>query len=232
MFNIIGQFIDRHVPEILITWIFLVTFYHCMVLFIYVQFYTKNEQVHFNKYLPKWIKIYLINLYNSSKTVGNQGYLIFYNRTMFIHIILSIVSLILYYIFNKVEMEKIQAISDQLLDFSNFSYKTSSLWGFDNISQIISSYQTFLDNLTLDQKYAVIHILLSIIIFLSLFNIIGLYLGDELIKFLKLEEKYPKIAKYIRLRRRFITYNIIFDSLIILLALIVIVGFNLYNILY
>ena len=144
---------------------------------------------------------------------------------------IQIMNKILLY-FNKVEMEKIQAISDQLLDFSNFSYKTSSLWGFDNISQIISNYQAFLDNLTLDQKYAVIHILLSIIIFLSLFNIIGLYLGDELIKFLKLEEKYPKIAKYIRLRRRFITYNIIFDSLIILLALIVIVGFNLYNILY
>ena len=85
---------------------------------------------------------------------------------------IQIMNKILLY-FNKVEMEKIQAISDQLLDFSNFSYKTSSLWGFDNISQIISSYQAFLDNLTLDQKYAVIHILLSIIIFLSLLNIIG-----------------------------------------------------------
>ena len=56
-----------------------------------------------------------------------------------------------------------------------------------------------------------------------------LYLGDEIIKYLKLEEKYPKLAKYIQLRRKFITYNILFDSLIIFLALIVIVGFNLYN---
>ena len=51
----------------------------------------------------------------------------------------------------------------------------------------------------------------------------------KIIKYLKLEEKYPKLAKYIQLRRKFITYNILFDSLIIFLALIVIVGFNLYN---
>ena len=132
----------------------------------------------------------------------------------------------------KADLDKVKEYFDKILNTPSGSDNSSSFWGIDDINQIMSNYQAFLDNLTLDQKYAVIHILLSIIIFLSLFNIIGLYLGDELIKFLKLEEKYPKIAKYIRLRRRFITYNIIFDSLIILLALIVIVGFNLYNILY
>ena len=99
---IIGSFIDSHVPEILLSWIFLVTFYHCTVLFIYVHFYvhfyTKKELLQLNKYLPKFIKKHLISLYNTSKKVGNRGYLIFYTRTMYIHIILSIVSLIIYYI--------------------------------------------------------------------------------------------------------------------------------------
>ena len=82
----------------------------------------------------------------------------------------------------------------------------------------------------IEYTYAIL--VLSIITLWSLLNILGYIISIYIIEQYKIEEKYPKIAKYIRLRRRFITYNIIFDSLIILLALIVIVGFNLYNILY
>lgn len=129
-------------------------------------------------------------------------------------------------------MDLIKQILDGINGSSNDGGNTSSFLSFDDISKIMSNYQSFLDNLNLHQKYALIHILLSIIIFISILNIMILYLGDELIKYLKLEEKYPKLAKYIKLRRKFITYNIMFDSLVILLALFVIVGFNLYNILY
>lgn len=129
-------------------------------------------------------------------------------------------------------MDRIKQILDGINGSSNDGGNTSSFWSFDDISKIMSNYQSFLDNLNLHQKYALIHILLSIIIFISILNIMILYLGDEFIKYLNLEEKYPKLAKYIKLRRKFITYNIMFDSLVILLALFVIVGFNLYNILY
>lgn len=129
---------------------------------------------------------------------------------------------------------QIKDLLDKISDFISSSYvgstpSTSSFWVFDDLTQIMSNYDAFLETLTLNQKYAIIHILLSFIIFLSISNIVMLYLGDEIIKYLKLEEKYPKLARYIQLRRKFITYNILFDSLIIFLALIVIVGFNLYN---
>ena len=131
----------------------------------------------------------------------------------------------------KEELAKMKELLDSIRDSFNGG-NNSSFWGFDDISQVMSNYQALLDHLTLHQKYAMIHILLSIIIFISLLNMVTIYLGDELIKYLKLEQKYPKVSKYIQLRRKFITYYLMFDALIIFVALFVIVGFNLYNILY
>lgn len=126
-------------------------------------------------------------------------------------------------------LNKFKDFFDQIRESLSAGYPSSSFWGFDDITQIMSNYDAFLETLTLNQKYAMIHILLSFIIFLSISSIVMMYLGDELIKYFKLEEKFPKLARYIQLRRKFITYNIMFDSLIIFIALIVIVGFNLYN---
>ena len=54
-------------------------------------------------------------------------------------------------------MEKIQTLTDKFLEFSSDSGNTSSMpegRDLEGISQIMSKYQAFLDNLSLHQKYA------------------------------------------------------------------------------
>ena len=133
---------------------------------------------------------------------------------------------------NQQVLDQVKEWIENLIESFNGGGNTSSLWGLDEISQMMSNYESFLETLNQNQKYAIIHILLSIIIFICIFSIVSLYLGDEIIKYFKLEERFPKIAKYIQLRRKFVTYNILLDALIIFLALIVIVGFNLYVLFY
>ena len=96
----------------------------------------------------------------------------------------------------------------------------------------MSDYENLLIHLNQDEKFAIIHILISIFILICVLNMIGLYLGDRLIIYFNLEVKFPKLAKIILLRRKFLTYYCLFDGVLIILALFVIVGFNLYNVFY
>jgi len=122
-------------------------------------------------------------------------------------------------------------LGDSLSKLKNILKDDSNNFIPFDFSNFTSDYQQFLDHLTQNQKFALIHILLSIIIFISLLNMVGLYLGDRIIIYFKLEDKYPRLAKIIQLRRKVLTYYFLLDSLFIVLALIVIIGFNIYNIL-
>ena len=113
--------------------------------------------------------------------------------------------------------------------------KTYESCNFININYFInlmSDYENLLIHLNQDEKFAIIHILISIFILICVLNMIGLYLGDRLIIYFNLEVKFPKLAKIIQLRRKFLTYYFLFDGVLIILALFVIVGFNLYNVFY
>jgi hypothetical protein len=74
-------------------------------------------------------------------------------------------------------------------------------------SSILNSYYTeykkFLETLDLDQLYALTNFFFSIVILSSTISLISIYFGEYLITKLKIEEKFPVIAKYIRLRKKF-----------------------------
>jgi len=66
-------------------------------------------------------------------------------------------------------------------------------------------------------------LLISIII--SAFNVLIIIFGEYLINYFKLEEKYPKFANLIKIRRKFVYFNIFISlSFIIILSLLFILA--------
>jgi len=89
-----------------------------------------------------------------------------------------------------------------------------------------------LDQLSHEQKYAVIHISFAITILFCLFTLIGIHSGDRLIEYFKLEEKYPKLAKYFLIRRKLKSYSFYWNTFIIFIMLLVIILFNIFVLIY
>ena len=90
-------------------------------------------------------------------------------------------------------------------------------WVFD----LIEKYQKFLTSLTLDQLVALFNIFVNIMILTTLTSIVIVLIGDYLINKLNLEVRYPKLAKYIRLKEKLnkhylIIYIVIFYIIVFL----------------
>jgi len=74
----------------------------------------------------------------------------------------------------------------------------------------------FMSSLTIEQLLPIINLLGLIVITSFLISIAVNFYGDYLIKYFKIEEKYPRIAKYIQLRRKFQFYLFNLDFLLII----------------
>ena len=94
-------------------------------------------------------------------------------------------------------------------------------------TNFIDSINQFLSTLNFEQTLAILHISGSIFIILSIYSILLIFLGDSLINYFNLEEKYPKIANFIKIRRKFQKYYITLNVIIILLVLLTIIYINL-----
>ena len=73
-----------------------------------------------------------------------------------------------------------------------------------------------LSNLSTAQMGALAHILFGISLYYIVMNIASAYYGDKLIIYFKLEEKYPRLAKWIKYRRVYQNYNIGYNLILIL----------------
>ena len=85
---------------------------------------------------------------------------------------------------------------------------------------IIDTINNFLNNLTVTQSLAFTHINGSLIILFSLFSIISIFYGEFLIQKFSLEIKFPKLAKFIQLRRKFQQLYLLINTLIIFIVII------------
>jgi hypothetical protein len=121
--------------------------------------------------------------------------------------------------------DKLSDVIDLLFNSGSGS-KTNFLF-VEDITKFISMYQDYLSTLTLAQTGALVHIIVSLFIFFCLFTIIGIFYGDTLIRYLNLEEKYPKLARFIQLRRKFQQYYFILNMFLIFIALSSIIYVNL-----
>ena len=124
-------------------------------------------------------------------------------------------------------LKKIQAYSNELQDFVDQINKDIISEGLnknfiDNFN--LDFFTTYLDSLPLLQEAALLHILLFIIIIITLINIFAALFANEIIKYFDLENKYPSISGFLKLRAKFqkfyLTWNILFLLVLILAAVL------------
>lgn len=118
----------------------------------------------------------------------------------------------------------IKDINNDLTEVVNQIDETlrSSIIDFDFFNSII----TYINNLNFFQTLAFTHICAVIFIFLSLNSLIALYFGDYLTNKFNIETKYPRIYKFIQIRRKFQIYYLIKDLTIIYITLILLTFIN------
>nr|YP_010137133.1 hypothetical protein KYW48_mgp10 [Tylopilus plumbeoviolaceoides]QWM97172.1 hypothetical protein [Tylopilus plumbeoviolaceoides] len=97
---------------------------------------------------------------------------------------------------------------------------------------IINEFYSYIENLNIIQNIAFMNISAIIFIFFSLISLLTIFFGEYLINKFNIENKYPKIYKFIKIRRIFQTYYIIIDSIIIIIIIIILLIVNFYLLLY
>jgi hypothetical protein len=117
------------------------------------------------------------------------------------------------------ESSKVNNIIDKVLDFINKSTPPSSNNNL-TFQNILDQYYQYFDSLTTIQKGALAHILFCIGLLFCIFDILLAYYSDKIIIYFKLETKYPKLAKYIQLRRKFQNYYIKFNFILIIVLVL------------
>ena len=84
----------------------------------------------------------------------------------------------------------------------------------------LEGFYSYLNSLSLVEISALFHIFVLSVILLLLLNVLTVVLGNEIINFFKIEEKFPKLIGVLRLRMKFQKYYLILNfSLIFILAM-------------
>lgn len=130
---------------------------------------------------------------------------------------------------------KLESLDNKLKSFNN---DLNSI--ITKVEEYINSKDNFLDldlfkeiysyieNMSIIQNIAFMNISALIFTLFSLISILSIFFGEYLIIKFSIKEKYPKISKFIEIRRKFQRFYIIIDSLIIILMIIILLIVNLY----
>ena len=120
-----------------------------------------------------------------------------------------------------VQISLFDAIKEMQSLINKFASSSSSRSGTNSINyDLFSNYSTA-------ELGAIAHIIASIFILYTFFNILLIIYGDALIVYLDLEKKYPSMVKFIQLRRKFQNYYLKVASIIICCVLSFIIYINL-----
>lgn len=83
--------------------------------------------------------------------------------------------------------------------------------GNKNFMSWLNQYYDFLNSLSLHQESSFVNILLFLILMFSVFNILAIFFGNEVIKYFKLETKFPSLATFFKLRTKFQKYYLLWS---------------------
>jgi len=118
------------------------------------------------------------------------------------------------------ELEKLIELGRKSVDSLQSVDYLNNFEPLDSIREIISL-------LTYDQLIAFIHLSGVLTIALCIFSIILIFYSEKLIVYFKIEEKFPRFGKIVKLRRKFQNYYFIINVSIIIFILIGIAHINL-----
>jgi hypothetical protein len=129
---------------------------------------------------------------------------------------------------NNEQLESIKEQNNTILENIKELIDSSTKDGSSNLisSNYLDSLQHFFDSLSFEQTLAITNISGSIAILFSLFTITTIFYGEYFISYFKLEDKFPKIAKFIQIRRSFQKYSLLLNYLLIIIILIGIIYIN------
>lgn len=94
----------------------------------------------------------------------------------------------------------------------------------DIFNNFVENYKEFLTTISSEQKVILLNIICFIVLLFTLTNISTVLIGDSLIKLFKLETNYPKLANFIKIRKKinegYLVFNIIIFYILIFFAII------------
>jgi hypothetical protein len=112
------------------------------------------------------------------------------------------------------KLDKLTRVATNCSDKKDFFLNNNEkIFSFDNITEYFDKYSSL-------EKLAIINLIYSNILIGSLISIVFIFYGEFLIKYFNLEKRYPKLAKFIQLRRKFQHFFFIYNVLWILLILL------------
>ena len=132
--------------------------------------------------------------------------------------------------------EGLSKILDNSKEIQNFIelYKSSNspLGGIKNFigssNFNLESLYAYLDSLSLLQESALLNICIFITILLTLISIFAALFGNEIINYFDLENKYPSISGFLKLRAKFQKYYLIWNIFLLLLLILGAICINIF----
>jgi hypothetical protein len=99
-------------------------------------------------------------------------------------------------------------------------------------NNFIDNFRNFLSTLTSEQLVIVFNITGYIMLLTTLNSITSILLGDQLINWLKLEIKYPKLAKFIKFKQILNKHSLRFNIVLFYIFILTLISINIYMFLY
>ena len=91
------------------------------------------------------------------------------------------------------------------------------------ISIILINY---LDSLTLLQEGGLFHIMIFSTILVIIFDILGIFFGNEIIKYFNIENKFPSLSNFFKLRAELQRYYLMWNITLLFVLCIGALGIN------
>lgn len=120
------------------------------------------------------------------------------------------------------ELNNMVEILEKYINSKNSNNFTGS------ILEIFISINTYIQSLSIEQNLAFIHITGAIFLIFALFSLLTIFYGDYFLTKWNIENKYPKLAIFIKIRRKFQHFYFLSNFIISLLVLLAIIFINIY----
>lgn len=127
------------------------------------------------------------------------------------------------------ELLKMENIKDSYVKELQDSINKSDI--FSSFSEILDLYRSFVDQLSLEQLVALFNIIGFGMVLVTLISITTLLIGDYLIEKFKLDIKYPKLYKFIKLKQSLNKHYLMFYMTVFYVIVISFIIINIYMLL-
>lgn len=124
------------------------------------------------------------------------------------------------------ENKKINSILEKCIELIKGSKNGNNFIDNLDLTNRFDNLQNILSELDHAQVGAIMHISACIVIFYCLITIFSTLLGDRFINYFKLVDRFPRLAKFIKLRQQILNINLILNIIIILFVLLIVIYLN------